>query len=1007
MKKGLKILGGAILLFLLVLLLIPVFFKDQIKAKVDAELAKTINAEVNFETKNFHLSLIRNFPNLSIGINDFSLVGKAEAFNGDTLFSVGSMRFTADVLSFFRGNQIRIVKVSLDNPYILTKFTEDGKSSWDIMIRDETQVEEEGESEGEASEFSFGIDKWEIKNAHIVYEDAAMPVFAELRGMNHTGSGDFTQDIFDLTTSTFIPRVKVEYDGTTVMDEYAVSADVALHMNMLTSEYRFLDNQFAINNFKFGFDGMISMLGDDVQMDIVFNAAETDFKDLISMIPAAYLKDYEGLEAQGTFAFDGYAKGVYNDSIMPAFGLLLKVDEAMVKYPDLPTAVSNINLDMHVENKDGIINHTVLDIRKLQMNLGGNPVEGRLLVDGFGPYNIDADISANVDLSEITQLYPLDGTDLKGLFEMNVKAKGTYSETQWPVVDAYMELKDGYVKNADVPAPLEALNMSASLSNKDGSLASTVFNLERFNMLFQNEPFEAKALVRNLENPDYDVAFKGILDLKKLTDLYPLKDMSLAGRVKANIHTKGNMASIEAGKYEQTSTRGEMQVENLVYSSVALPQGVKLSNAVFKLTPEKMEIAEMQGYVGESDIDVSGFFANYMGYMFSDQVLKGNMVFKSNKFDTNEWLSEEGEGGSEEGADTKAGDEAPFEVPKNIDFVLNTSIHEVLYDNMVLADLGGNIVVRDGIMKMDKLRFNSLGGSFLANGVYNTQDLQAPKFDMDMELKGVHIKEAYQTFNTMQALAPVAENMDGAFSTNLKMAGVLGNDMSPVMETVNGSGSMKIVDASLKGNKVMGGIAKLTKVEGLDPLVLKDVSLSFKIVDGNLEVNPFDLNAGKIKMNIGGKQSLDGALDYMVKMDIPAGNVGAAVNNAMSKITGKATDGSQDIKLDLGISGDFSDPKVNLLSSSVKEQVKDNVKKEAERRVREQIDNSREAQRLKEEKERLDAERERLRQEAADRKKAEEERLRKEAEERRKAEEERLRDKVKDRIPDGLKKPRF
>ncbi|MFN6945982.1 MAG: outer membrane integrity protein, partial [Cytophagaceae bacterium] len=727
MKKGILIFFGVIMLLFSVLLIVPVIFKDEIKAKIDAELAKTVNAEIAFETNKFSLSLIRNFPNITIGIDDFGLIGKADDFKGDTLFSAKSMYFTADIMSVIFGDQIKVRKIYLGDPYILTKFTKDGKSSWDIMMASEE--EEASQEEEAASEFAIAIDKWEIKNGHIIYDDASMPVFAEFKNLDHIGNGDLTQDVFDVKTFTSSPHVKVVYDGVTYMEDYFVEADVKLNMNMLTWEYKFLENEFKVNNFKFGFDGLVAMPDDDIRMDITYKATETEFKNLISLIPALYAKEYESIKTEGTLAFDGWVKGIYNDSIMPAFGLNLMVDNAMMQYPDLPTAVKNVVLDMHVDNKDGIIDNTVIDIKKFHMDMGNNPVDARVLVEGLAPYKIDADVSAKLNLAEITQFYPVDGTILKGLFALNVKAKGIYSDTQWPVVDALMSMKDGFVKTEDVPEPMEALNFNASVKNTDGSLESTVFNLENFSMRFQNEPFEAKALIENMDNPKYDVSLKGILDFAKLTKIYPLEDMTLAGKAKVDMRTKGVMSDIDAGRYDKTSTNGSMTLTNFHYESPDMPQGMKLTNAVFALDPLKMEIKKMDGYLGKSDISVTGFFSNYMGYMFGhqDTILKGNMTFASKKFDTNEWMTDDETAAAHEEV-TEASE--IFEVPKDLDFVLASSINEVLYDNMNMKDMKGTIIMKDGILRMDKLAFNSLGGSFLTNGSYNTQNIQEPKFDM-------------------------------------------------------------------------------------------------------------------------------------------------------------------------------------------------------------------------------------------------------------------------------------
>ncbi|MFN6945983.1 MAG: AsmA-like C-terminal region-containing protein, partial [Cytophagaceae bacterium] len=279
----------------------------------------------------------------------------------------------------------------------------------------------------------------------------------------------------------------------------------------------------------------------------------------------------------------------------------------------------------------------------------------------------------------------------------------------------------------------------------------------------------------------------------------------------------------------------------------------------------------------------------------------------------------------------------------------------------------------------------------------------------------VLIKEAYKTFNTVQKLASAAENMEGRMSTDMKFSGLLGQDMSPVMNTLNGAGVIRIDDAKLHGNKMMKGISKLTNIKELDPVEMKNVQVKFQLVNGNVKIEPFDLRPGNAVMNIGGEQSLEGVINYAVKMDIPAGAVGAQVNNAISKITGAPSDGSQNIKLDLGVTGTTTDPKVALLGNT-KEQAKDAVKNRVESAVKDKINENESVIKAREEKERLEREAEAKKREVEERRKAEEERLRREAEERKRAEEERLKREAEEKarkeaekvIPtDKIKVPKF
>jgi hypothetical protein len=911
MKKGLKITVAVILSLLLLLLLLPFLFKDKIKEKLDSEIARSINANVYYDANQFGLTIFRNFPNLTLTLGDFGMTGKAEAFSGDTLMNVKEFKIVLDLMSVISGDKIKIESVYLKQPFILTRYTKDGKFSWDITCPDSSAVNTT--AAGEPGKFAINIEKWEIEDGTIIYDNPAMPVFARLNHFGHTGKGDITEAIYDISTYSKSSEVLVNYGGVTYLNKVLMEVKADMNINMTESKYTFKDNEFTINNFKFGFDGMVAMPDTNISVDIKYAAKETAFKNLISLVPSVFMKGYENLKAEGEIGFNGYAKGVYNALSLPAFELNMNIKEAMMQYPDLPVALKNINMDLKVGCKDGVIDHTIIDLKKFHVDLGTNPVDAEALVNGMNPYDIQkCKIKAEVKLEDVTKMFPIDSLTLKGFFSLNVDGKGKYSSglKLMPTATATASLKDGYVKYDGFPEAMEDVNMLATVKS-DGNMKTSTAVLDHLKMTLDKELFELSAKVINFDDPNYDAKFKGIIDLAKMTKLFPIAGTTLTGRIVADIETKGIMSDVRGGKYGTTSTGGTMDITNLNYvSKTDLSQGLGLSFAKFVFSPEKIDVMKMVGNVGKSDMDVTGYLSNYMGYIFGgkDSTIHGKMLFKSKKFDVNEWMSSDSVAATT--ATTPAKPATALEIPKTIDFALTSSINEVLYTNMIMTNIVGDIIVKEGIVTMKGVNFELLAGSVGMNGMYNSSDIQNPKFDFDVDVKDIGIKDAFKTFNTIQKLAPMAESVEGKFSTLLKLKGNLTQEMMPDYNSLNGNGVLSIASAQVKNNQVLGGLAKLTKNNSFDPLVIKDLKVKYTIEDGGLKVEPFDLNTGNVKMNIGGTNKFNGGLDYNIETDFPAGVAGALINNALSSLTGKPSTGSQNIKVNFKITGTVDKPKI-------------------------------------------------------------------------------------------------
>jgi len=984
MKKVLFIILGLLVFLVIAAIAIPLLFKDQIKAKLDAEIAKSINGNVYYDAESFNLSLIRRFPNVSVGIDNFGIVGKDE-FSKDTLVSIGGFETSINLMSVIKGGQIKINAVRMDKPRFSVIYLENGKANFDIFVTDTaaTATEETPSTD----QVSFGIDNWEINDGYLRYEDKAMKMLMVLNGLQHSGSGDFTLDIFDMKTKTYAASTVFEFDGIRYLNEAKVDLDMVLNMDLPKFKFIFKENEAKINDFAFGFDGYFAMPADDMDMDIKFATKKNTFKSLLSLVPGVFLEGFEDIKTEGDLTFNGFVKGIYNETKMPAFNVNLKVNNAMMQYPNLPTAIKNINVDMLVDNKDGVIDNTLIDIKTFHLDMGNNPVDGRVKVQGLGIMDIDAQIMAKLNLAELNAMFPMDSISMKGLFNLDLKAKGIYQDSvRMPAIDAVMSLKDGMVKALAFPIPLEQINVSSTVKNSSGQMADTKINVDAFSMVLENEKLEGKAYIENLDNYTWDVSLKGGLDIEKLMKVYPMEGMKLAGKIKADIQTKGKMSDLDAGRYDKMPTSGTLDLANFKYETVDMPL-VTISQASMVFNPEKMTLSKMSGSAGKSDFNMSGVLTNYLAYVVKpNAVLKGKMNFSSTTFDTNEWMSEE----EAPASDTASVPMTVFEVPKNIDFVMSSQIGTVLYDNLTMTNMKGDIIVRDGTIRMNQLGFNTLGGAMTMNGTYDSRDKTKPLFDFDLNIDKMNIKSAYQAFNTIKKLAPVAEKMDGNFSTNFKIAGGLGQDMMPLYNTLLGGGLINITQAAVSNLSLLNKIKAVTKLTGgTDNATLKDILLQAEVKEGRVFFKPFDITSGNQKFSIGGSQGVDGTIDYNVKTNMPAG-AAKAISSAVSSAIGQnVTTG--DIKVNLKVLGTFSDPKVSIAGTEKGDNAgsQDSGVKAAVSAPIEAVKEDLDAKRKEAE------EQARQEKEAAEAKAREEaEKIRKEAEEKAKKEADKLKDKL-------------
>jgi len=924
-KKVLIGLGIFLVVLVAAAFIIPVVFKDDIKAAIDKEIAKSINADVLFDVNNFSLSIFRNFPNITAEVKELGVFNR-EPFEGVPLFVVQRFDVEVNLKDVLFGDQLRLKGITLVKPQIMVKVMKDGRANYDITYPSTDTVQVSSE---EPSSFSFGIDHWEIVDGDVTYDDQSLPFLLTLKGLNHTGSGDFNEKMFDLKTKTIADTVIVAYDGTEYLTDKRAEIDAVISISEEYTKYTFKENTAKINDFAMSFDGWFKMNENDFGMDINFKSPENTFKSLLSLVPGIYTKDFGSIETKGDLSFAGFVKGTFSDTQMPAFNLALNVKDAMFKYPDLPTAINNINMDLLVDNKTGVIENTLVDLKKLHLDFGSNPVDARLLIENLKDYRMDGNLKASLNLAELTKMFPMEGLDMRGSFAVDATAKGVYDSLKKiiPAVNASMSLDKGYVKSSKFPLPLEDLHFSSTIQNTSGKMAETTIRVKDFVMLLDGEKLQADLLLQNLDDYTWDLKANGGVDLEKITKIFPVEGMTLAGKVKANIETKGKYSDVEASRYDKLPTSGNASLTNFKFNSKDLPYAVTVSNAQAIFDPKKIELKDTKGTIGKSDFAVAGALSNYIGYLFKpNETIKGNVTFTSSLLDLNEFMTD-----SEEAPATPT-DSASFgviPVPGNIDFILHSNIKTVKMMDYTISNAAGDVIVKDGIANLSNLKFNMLGGGFVVNGTYNTKDINHPKYDLALKIENLSIQQAASSFSIIKTYAPIAGLVNGNFGTDFKVSGELGQDMMPKMNTVNGAGLVKVAQATLTQSKLVSGITSLTKLDDTDNVTLKDVLMSTSIADGRLSVKPFDVKFGKYTTNISGSTGLDGSISYALKMNVPAGKLGAQFQGFINQYAG-SNNATSEIPITIGVGGSYKDPKTTLIMDEQKQQAKEAITNLAE-----------------------------------------------------------------------------
>lgn len=423
-KKTLKIAGITLGVILLLLLILPFAFQGKLAKLVKEEGNKMLNAQFDFRTLN--ISLLRNFPSASVSLEDFWLKGTGP-FENDTLIQAGELTAAVNLFSFFGDGGYDISRIIVKDTRVHAIVLEDGRPNWDVMKPSPDAETPEDETAQET--FRIKLQKLSVDNLSVVYDDRQGGVFADLSRLEADCSGDFGSDrtVVDLKMET--PSLTCRTGGIPLLNKVSLEADMDVDADLAGGKFTLRENMLRLNAIQLNLDGWLAQTKQGMDMDLRLNTNEVGFKELLSLIPAIYAKDFQDLKTDGKVTLNAFARGsMEGNTKVPQFEVNLDVKDAMFRYPSLPAGVEKINISALVRNAGGPLDATEISVAPFDFVLAGNPFSLNATVKTpVSDPDFHLTARGKLDLGKAKEVYPLDDMQLNGLVQADLELGGRLS----------------------------------------------------------------------------------------------------------------------------------------------------------------------------------------------------------------------------------------------------------------------------------------------------------------------------------------------------------------------------------------------------------------------------------------------------------------------------------------------------------------------------------------------------------------------------------------------------
>lgn len=433
MKKFVKILTTVVVIVLAIALIVPIALRGKIADIVKTEANKMLTARLDFERLN--ISLLRHFPNASVELKGLTLIGGEEPFAGDTIVAARRISVVVNLMSLFGDSGFEVTKVILADPALHAHKMADGAVNWDVMRPSEEPAADEeaaaGEDEG-GSSFRLSVRDFRISGATIRYEDDSTRMSFSTDPLTLRLRGDMSADRTTLDLRLKTERTNFVSGGIPLLSDAELELVADIDADLQNKHFAFSRNTLRVNAIQVGLDGWVEMKDDAVAMDLKAGCEAVQFKDVLSLVPAFYTRDFKKLTAGGELALSLWARGEMRGSQLPAFELKSSVRNGSFQYASLPKAVTDINIEARIANPGGVMDRTEIDLSKFGLRMAGNSLAATFYATNLASdptFRVSAD--GKVDLGAVKEVYPLEkGMELEGVITADVQLSGRMSDIE-------------------------------------------------------------------------------------------------------------------------------------------------------------------------------------------------------------------------------------------------------------------------------------------------------------------------------------------------------------------------------------------------------------------------------------------------------------------------------------------------------------------------------------------------------------------------------------------------
>jgi hypothetical protein len=590
------------------------------------------------------------------------------------------------------------------------------------------------------------------------------------------------------------------------------------------------------------------------------------------------------------------------------------------------------------EKSFGIRGHLLYDdVRK---SLTIRPSDLRLKTSAFsvsGTYSwkdrnlIDLTASGkNTDIQTILSLLPESRAQAfekyrsKGEVYFEARLTGELSSSASPALAVDFGFNKATLYHPDYHTKIEEATLKGRfVSRASNDPAQASLTLEGIRGKLNNEQFAANFTLRDFNDPEVALDFKGKIDAASLLDFYPTENFKhVSGDLVVDIAFDGKINLLKNKKTAQrVSTLGtvDMQNINLVYGREKIP--LENLNGNLQFTNNDLSLSNVSCHLGKSDFLLNGFFKNIITFLlFENQPIGIETDLRSNFIDLNELFSL----GFGNAANGPKDDQYTFKLSPNLNLNFNCDIKSLRYKRFQGQKIVGDLLVKNQMAVSRNLSLKTMGGALKVSGIVDAKNNKAIDVVSTLNLNGINVDSVFYVFENFHQSFIQDKHLRGKATADVNLEMTLNEHLRLYQETLIADIGIAIHHGELNNFEPLKKLERYLGDEGLDKLRFSDLKNEIHIEKKNIYLPQMEVRSNVTNILISGTHTFDQHIDYRLVSPLRKKRLDPEAQAATD------VDAQGNSRLFLKITGTTDNYRVAYDTEAVKKKIVSDLKKEVQ-----------------------------------------------------------------------------